>query len=216
MLLRAAAEGATPDVVPQLFDQFGVLLLDLLRKLLSAGRHSQNIPLLLHWNSCSLWLLPRGHSGWKAPSLVLRAGGRLLFKHWLWEEESCCADLTEGLAAGGGLWSEGGKARSILKVAWCHHSKDTGGENVMMAWSYARATIERKQSSVSHYSIISWYLLLKSVILSQFYVTIVTLSHYPSCYFVIILTFSQSESSSKNMGGSWYVVHLDFITIITK
>lgn len=46
VLLRAAAEGAASDVVPQLFDQFGVLLLDLLRKLLSAGKHSENSPLL--------------------------------------------------------------------------------------------------------------------------------------------------------------------------
>lgn len=35
MLLSAAAEGAAPDVVPQLLDQLRVLLLDLLRKLLS-------------------------------------------------------------------------------------------------------------------------------------------------------------------------------------
>lgn len=35
MLLGAAAEGAAPDVVPQLLDQLRVLLLDLLRKLLS-------------------------------------------------------------------------------------------------------------------------------------------------------------------------------------
>lgn len=35
MLLGAAAEGATPDVVPQLLDQLRVLLLDLLRELLS-------------------------------------------------------------------------------------------------------------------------------------------------------------------------------------
>lgn len=41
VLLRAAAEGAAPDVVPQLFDQFGVLLLDLLRKLLSAGKQQR-------------------------------------------------------------------------------------------------------------------------------------------------------------------------------
>lgn len=34
MLLGAAAEGAAPDVVPQLLDQLWVLLLDLLRKLL--------------------------------------------------------------------------------------------------------------------------------------------------------------------------------------
>lgn len=37
MLLGAAAEGAAPDVVPQLFDQLRVLLLDLLRKLLPPG-----------------------------------------------------------------------------------------------------------------------------------------------------------------------------------
>lgn len=53
VLLRAAAEGAAPDVVPQLFDQFGVLLLDLLRKLLSAGKHNENGPLLLDWSSFS-------------------------------------------------------------------------------------------------------------------------------------------------------------------
>lgn len=35
MLLGAAAEGAAPDVVPQLLDQLWILLLDLLRKLLS-------------------------------------------------------------------------------------------------------------------------------------------------------------------------------------
>lgn len=35
MLLGAAAEGAAPDVVPQLLDQLRVLLLDLLCKLLS-------------------------------------------------------------------------------------------------------------------------------------------------------------------------------------
>lgn len=34
MLLGAAAEGAAPDVVPQLLDQLRVLLLDLLRELL--------------------------------------------------------------------------------------------------------------------------------------------------------------------------------------
>lgn len=45
VLLRAAAEGATPDVVPQLFDQLRVLLLDLLRKLLPAGKHSEDTPL---------------------------------------------------------------------------------------------------------------------------------------------------------------------------
>lgn len=37
MLLGAAAEGAAPDVVPQLLDQLRVLLLDLLRELLSPG-----------------------------------------------------------------------------------------------------------------------------------------------------------------------------------
>lgn len=34
MLLGAAAEGAAPDVVPQLLDQLRVLLLNLLRELL--------------------------------------------------------------------------------------------------------------------------------------------------------------------------------------
>lgn len=38
MLLGAAAEGAAPDVVPQLLNQLWVLLLDLLRKLLSPNQ----------------------------------------------------------------------------------------------------------------------------------------------------------------------------------
>lgn len=41
MLLGAAAEGAAPDVVPQLLDQLGVLLLDLLRKLLSSEKNKK-------------------------------------------------------------------------------------------------------------------------------------------------------------------------------
>lgn len=41
VLLSAAAEGAAPDVVPQLFDQFRVLLLDLLRKLLPSVKKKQ-------------------------------------------------------------------------------------------------------------------------------------------------------------------------------
>lgn len=45
MFLGAAAEGTTPDVVPQLFDQFWILLLYLLGELLSAERNTntQNI-----------------------------------------------------------------------------------------------------------------------------------------------------------------------------
>lgn len=42
MLLGAAAEGAAPDVVPQLLDQLRVLLLDLLCELLSPGKKKQN------------------------------------------------------------------------------------------------------------------------------------------------------------------------------
>lgn len=41
MLLGAAAEGAAPDVVPQLLDQLRVLLLDLLRKLLAPEKTNQ-------------------------------------------------------------------------------------------------------------------------------------------------------------------------------
>lgn len=43
MLLGAAAEGAAPDVVPQLFDQLRVLLLDLLCKLLPPGEKKKKI-----------------------------------------------------------------------------------------------------------------------------------------------------------------------------
>lgn len=45
VFLCAAAEGATSDVVPQLFNQFWILLLDLLGELLSTERNvniSQN------------------------------------------------------------------------------------------------------------------------------------------------------------------------------
>lgn len=38
MLLGAAAEGAAPDVVPQLLDELRVLLLDLLGELLTPDR----------------------------------------------------------------------------------------------------------------------------------------------------------------------------------
>lgn len=44
MLLGAAAEGAAPDVVPQLLNQLWVLLLDLLRKLLSPNKKKSILP----------------------------------------------------------------------------------------------------------------------------------------------------------------------------
>lgn len=48
MLLSAAAEGAAPDVVSQLFDQFRVLLLDLLRKLLPPVKNNNSFLYLLN------------------------------------------------------------------------------------------------------------------------------------------------------------------------
>lgn len=48
MLLSTAAEGAAPDVVPQLFDQFRVLLLDLLRKLLPPVKNNNSSLYLLN------------------------------------------------------------------------------------------------------------------------------------------------------------------------
>lgn len=67
MLLGAAAEGATPDVVPQLFDQFGVLLLDLLRKLLSAGeqRKEKQSSLLIDSFQSELRLDPPWGGTWR-------------------------------------------------------------------------------------------------------------------------------------------------------